>query len=34
VEGAKKVTVRFQAKPGGEVATVYGVRVVRTDAAR
>jgi hypothetical protein len=34
VKGKTKVTVRFQATLGNELAAVYGIRVVRTDAAR
>jgi hypothetical protein len=29
VSGKQKVTVRFEAAAGGEVAAVYGIRVVR-----
>jgi hypothetical protein len=31
VQGKKKVTVRFQAKEGSQVAAVYGVRMARSD---
>jgi len=34
VKGKTKVTVRFQATGGNELAAVYGIRVVRTDAER
>ncbi len=34
VAGKQKVTVRFQATGGLEVAAVYGVRIVRVDAPR
>ena len=34
VKGKKKVTVRFQATNGNEIAAVFGVRTVRADAAR
>ena len=34
VRGKQKATLRFQASEGGQVATVFGVRVVRGDAAR
>jgi hypothetical protein len=34
VQGKQKVTVRFQATGGNEVAAVYGVRLVRADAPR
>ena len=30
----QKVTIRFQATPGGEVAAVYGVRLIRLDGRR
>jgi uncharacterized protein len=32
VEGKQRVTVRFQAKPGSQVAGVFGVRMIRTAA--
>ena len=32
--GKTKITVRFSAKGGNEIAAVYGVRMVRTDAER
>jgi hypothetical protein len=32
--GKQKITVRFQAVGGNEVAAVYGVRIVRADAER
>ena len=32
--GKQKVTVRFQATGGNEVAAVYGLRLVRADAER
>ncbi|MGE5294167.1 MAG: beta-L-arabinofuranosidase domain-containing protein [Solirubrobacterales bacterium] len=34
VKGKQKVTVRFQATPGNEVATVFGIRTIRADAER
>jgi DUF1680 family protein len=34
VKGKQKITVRFQATGGNETAAVYGVRVIRADAAR
>src|SRR5215831_11198674 len=34
LEDKKKITVRFQAIGNNEVAAVYGVRVIRTDAAQ
>jgi hypothetical protein len=34
VRGKEKVTVRFQAKGGSQIATVFGLRVIRGDAAR
>jgi uncharacterized protein len=34
VHGKKKVTVRFQAHEGSEVATVFGLRIIRTDTPR
>jgi hypothetical protein len=34
VRGKSKVTVRFQAKTGSQIATVFGVRMIRGDAAR
>src|SRR5439155_8421630 len=32
--GKTKITVRFSAKGGNEIAAVYGVRVIRADADR
>jgi DUF1680 family protein len=34
VSGKKKVTVRFQATGGNEIAGVYGIRLIRADAER
>jgi len=34
VRGKSKVTVRFQAKPGSQIATVFGLRLIRGDAER
>jgi len=34
VQGKQKVTVRFQAVGGSEIAAVYGIRMIRADAAR
>ena len=34
VRGKQKITVRFQAEPDAEIATVFGLRVIRADAAR
>jgi DUF1680 family protein len=34
VQGKQKVTVRFQASPGSEVAAVYGIRMIRGDEER
>ena len=34
VLGKSKVTVRFQAKQGSQIATVFGLRMIRGDAAR
>ena len=34
VRGKSKVTVRFQAKPGNQIATVFGLRMIRGDAER
>ncbi|MBX6331337.1 MAG: glycoside hydrolase family 127 protein [Gemmatimonadaceae bacterium] len=34
VQGKTKVTVRFEAKPGSQIAAVFGVRMVRADAIR
>jgi hypothetical protein len=34
VRGKSKVTVRFQAKTGSQVATVFGLRMIRGDAPR
>jgi len=31
IEGRQKVTVRFQATEGREIAAVFGVRVVRAE---
>lgn len=31
VKGKQKITVRFQAQAGSEIATVFGIRIVRTD---
>jgi DUF1680 family protein len=33
-QGKKKVTVRFQATGGNEIAAVFGIRTIRTDAER
>jgi hypothetical protein len=33
VRGKTKLTVRFQAKAGSQIATVFGLRVIRGDAA-
>ena len=33
-EGKEKVTVRFQASGGNEIAAVYGIRMIRADAER
>ena len=34
VRGKSKVTVRFQAKTGSQIATVFGLRMIRADAPR
>ena len=34
VKGKPKVTVRFQATGGNELAAVYGIRTVRANAER
>ncbi len=34
VRGKKSVTVRFQATEGNEIAAVFGIRMIRADAAR
>ena len=34
VKGKQKVTVRFQADEGSEVARVFGIRMIRADAQR
>src|SRR6185436_6645468 len=34
VEGKQKVTVRFQATNGNEIAAVFGIRTIRADAER
>jgi len=34
IQGKQKVTVRFQAASGSEIAAVYGIRMIRADAAR
>ena len=34
VKGKSKVTVRFQAKEGSQIATVFGLRMIRGDAQR
>jgi hypothetical protein len=34
VAGKARVTVRFQAHEGSQIATLFGVRVIRGDAAR
>jgi hypothetical protein len=31
VRGKDKVTVRFQAKTGSQIATVFGIRMIRAD---
>ncbi len=33
-QGREKVTVRFQAKEGSQIATVFGLRMIRADAER
>jgi len=34
VSGKQKITVRFQATQGNEIAAVFGLRLIRTDAGR
>ena len=34
VAGKTGVTIRFQAKPGSQIATVFGLRMIRADAPR
>lgn len=34
VKGRKKVTIRFQATNGNEIAAVFGIRMIRADAER
>lgn len=34
VRGKERVTVRFQAQEGSQVARIYGVRVIRADEYR
>ena len=34
VEGKQKVTVRFEASNGNDIPGVFGIRTIRTDAAR
>jgi len=34
VKSKQKVTIRFQATKGNDIATVYGVRIIRADAQR
>jgi len=34
VQGKQKVTVKFQAATGSDIGAVYGLRMIRTDAAR
>ena len=34
VEGRESVTVRLQAKPDSQIATVFGLRMVRADELR
>ena len=34
VGGKTKITLRFSAKSGSEIAAVYGVRLIRADAER
>jgi hypothetical protein len=34
VRGKQKVTVRFQAKAGSQIATVFALRMIRADAER
>jgi len=34
VRGKDSVTLRFEAKPGSQIATVFGIRMIRADAER
>jgi uncharacterized protein len=34
VKGKQKVTIRFEATNGNEIAAVFGIRTIRADAAR
>jgi hypothetical protein len=34
MRGKEKVTVRFEAVEGGQIATVFGIRMIRGDAER
>ncbi len=34
IKGKQKVTVRFQAQAGSEIAAVFGIRIIRTDLPR
>ena len=34
VEGKQKVTVRFEASAGSDIPGVFGIRIIRADAAR
>ncbi|HLP78561.1 MAG TPA: DUF6805 domain-containing protein, partial [Candidatus Paceibacterota bacterium] len=34
VKDKKKITIRFQATNGNEIAAVYGIRVIRADSER
>ena len=34
VQGKKKATIRFEATQGNEIAAIFGIRIVRTDAPR
>jgi hypothetical protein len=34
VKGKRRVTVRFQATGGNEISAVFGIRMIRADAAR
>jgi len=34
IGGKARVTVRFQAKAGSQIATVFGLRMIRGDSAR
>jgi DUF1680 family protein len=34
VQGKRKVTVRFEAKEGSQIATVFAIRIIRADAER